>query len=469
MASISFSLTETWVIDSIIHAATTPYVAARNDDCAECEHFFNTEVATRVGSAFISVFAVADAFVHLLTALYKTAGYALAHFGLLNAADWNGDEIFDHLKKVAFFAALAFAGPVVGFIYPYAFYDYWYPNISQTDFYQLVLRAGNGEADTVWPALKGYFERGSVEDRILFFQVFGADETDSQLKRIRELFNINYYKPVPGTAAPANPGEAGWLTNSELAARMQQQQNPLMAQAQVDVLALIGSQDDLHPHNDARVEQEPVEIDEATAELLRQQGFHVPDGPLVPVQRGQRPQLPALKPNVQNAGMSQGEQIEAIFKRVVCLNRARFFHGTRSEDALRAILQSEIEVRHQGAYRGAFASTRPELGYGPYYIGLTDMIGFLSPPLINMAPQNAGGAGGAGAWCGFSKGIPVIPGITVAYIAYNYGSAAQCEQLEQRVFEWTGHRVPVIPLDTVEQWLNSLKNGNDVIPVWWNI
>ena len=359
MAAITFSLTKDIIIDPIITATLQP-LPNPNDDDAMMEHCCNTEVLTRVGSLFISAFAVADAFVHLLSALYKTAGFALAHFGCLNLADWDGDEIAQHFVKTAFFAALAIAGPVIGFIYPGAFLDYWGPPagyippppplfppvnpndfaepakepnpISRPQFFQLVedVKAGNGKA--AWPQLQTWFNCGSVEERVLFFEVFGSDEVP-QFQEIRQMFSKTYYKPVPG-ADQAHL--SGWLSSAELAKRLDPN-DPLVLNAQQEVLAIAGEAPAALPEE----EFDPAFSDELLAQLvadgcqvprqrtkeefalskemlaqLQQEGFQVADA-LKP----QQPQNPS--------NLTAEERIANIFTKAVRLNEGLYFHGTK--------------------------------------------------------------------------------------------------------------------------------------------
>lgn len=459
MAAVYFSLTQDYVINPMIAATGAKFAPAQYDDCAECEYCFNTEIFTRIGAVFISVFAVADACVHFLSALYKTSCFALAQLGILDPADWNSDEIFQHFLKAAFFTGLAVVGPVVGFIYPSVFEHYWYSPVHPSKFFEILakVKLENGGPDVAWPELKVWFDQGRIDEKILFFKTFGTDDLP-EFKRIRELFSENYYKVVRG-AGDIDLKDA-WPSTAELADRVKDQDpNDPIIQLLKRKAAQIACEISDEPLPGGGEDAEP--IPKEVLDKLLADGYQVPA------------ELQGVQQQPVKSTQTVQERIEALFHMATAVNIGLYFHGTKNEANLEGILKTGIiQVRHQQAYRGAFVSTQPEPGYGPPFLALTAPVAFSSHPDYNMEPANAGGAGGAGFWAGLSQDIP-INSETLAYVCIN-GDEHQCEDLAARIKDWTkgkdapqGLDIPVVPYALITQRLQMLQAHSQVVPAHW--
>jgi len=430
VAAISFSLTQPIIVDTIRTLSYNPPLSIR--DCDECcddlLYAIQSELLTRVTAVFISTFALADSFIHLMSGIYKASLIALAHFGCLNPPEYTLDEVSLHFQKAAFFTTLAIVGPFVGFVWPNAFRYYWFAPERAGQFQQLILQVEAGQPDAAWPQLRRWFDQSSMAEKLQFFYIFDQDKP-KEYQVIRRLFSEAFYKPVPGQRE-----HHGWLTPAEISARMELQNDPLVQQAQTE-LARLASESEI-------VSESSSDEEVATYEQLRADGFEIPK---------------------KSSALDIQARIEQIFDQAVRFNLGFYFHGTRTEVSFQAILQSVVEVRHQGAFRGAFVSNQPEGGYGPYYFAFKKNIEFLSDPLINMSH------GGGVVWSGFSDNIPVTEE-TLAYVAVQGQSQEQCNILAKRCKEWTGRDVAVIPLETIQPRLDKMKAaGPRNIPRGWQV
>lgn len=426
MASVSFSLTQSFIVDPIQTLSYNPpaRLADCDRDCDDLIYGIQAELITRVMAVFVSVFAIADASIHLMSGIYKACFTPECPEG----------EISWHFQKTLFFAAMAIIGPFAGFLFPTIFKDYWFAPehaiYMGQELQGFILSVQQGKGNEVWPALKAWFERAKGEEKLLFFKTFEQEEKG--YKTIRELFSRDFYKPVPGQVA-----HAGWLSPSELAGHLQKtgawQSDPVLQKFQKELDGLM-----------AGSSSETTETDlEALNARLRKEGFE------------SIPATDSLEANTRQ------QRIDQIFEQAVCLNLGAYFHGTRTEKSLRSILTSKIEVRHEQAYRGAFVSNQPEWGYGPYYLALRKNIEFLSPPMNPNMDQGKGVV-----WSGFSQGIPVTEE-TLAYIAVRDQDQANCDALAIKCREWTGRHITVIPLDTIKPRIDSIRALGTAIPKDW--
>lgn len=159
-----------------------------------------------------------------------------------------------------------------------------------------------------------------------------------------------------------------------------------------------------------------------------------------------------------NVRWLSSEEVDARIQHIC--SQAFFYHAT-SEKALESILKSKrVEVRHEKAYRGAFASTQPETGFGRCILAFRRNIERLSTlqhgfPLCWYTY-----------WAGFSRDIPVTEE-TLAYIMLDGGSYQECQEMKAKVSAWAGRPIEVITLSSARRYLNEVQNLGMGIPSEW--
>ncbi|MBI5273734.1 MAG: hypothetical protein HY860_01620 [Chlamydiales bacterium] len=142
-------------------------------------------------------------------------------------------------------------------------------------------------------------------------------------------------------------------------------------------------------------------------------------------------------------------------------HKGYFFHATPVEANVQGILGAmQIEVRHQQAYKGAFVSTVPEIGFGNYIFAFRENIAHNSSLNIGFS------VGGFSYWIGFSQGIPIDPS-TLAYIMVYNRSDADNASLQARCKTWAGWDIPVVSYQDMQEHLEELKTIGRGIPKSW--
>ena len=151
--------------------------------------------------------------------------------------------------------------------------------------------------------------------------------------------------------------------------------------------------------------------------------------------------------------------------------RYAYFHGTRTVDfALSILRDGQIDVKHDGAFPGAFVSTEPEPGYGPYYFAFKRRIEWNSPL------RSGVDYGGNQYWAGFSEPIKINQE-NLGCIVVN-GSEEERHQLRERIlmdeelrerFAW----IPIVLKSEQEDALRfeglALNTPNRCIPKSWPV
>lgn len=160
------------------------------------------------------------------------------------------------------------------------------------------------------------------------------------------------------------------------------------------------------------------------------------------------------------SGQEIDQRINHVRDRANAFNRAFFSHAT-SKNALESILKSKkVEVRHERAFRGAFVSTQPEVGFGRCILAFKRNIERLSPLEHGfLAGQNT-------YWAGFSHDIPVTD-TTLAYIILDGGTDRECRELQEQCQQWTGRLIDVISLRDVGDRLDTVQRLGMGIPTEW--
>lgn len=145
--------------------------------------------------------------------------------------------------------------------------------------------------------------------------------------------------------------------------------------------------------------------------------------------------------------------------------KAKYFHATEEENVVSILTQEELKVKHGGAYKGAFVSTKPERDYGRYVIGLNDKIELAQP--IDHLFCNADARKRMTCWIGFSKSIP-INSETFEFIAIENPAKGEIERLQKQLSSLTHDPIKIIDLKDVDQSLMKKKTLEGIaIPKEW--
>lgn len=201
MPTISFSLTEKAVIDPILtlRAPLPPLVPPLESDqtaswTATVWQGIQSELVARVVAVFTSVFAAADALIHLATGMYKG-------ICLLAGANYNKSIVYGHFRQAAWFAVLTVAGSIAGVIWPGVFKHCRYSPPSPSDSFpdappsvqELATAVQKGDQQSC-DQLKQFWRKSSLEDKHWFVQVFN-DGIES-FKTVRTKLADTVYQPV---------------------------------------------------------------------------------------------------------------------------------------------------------------------------------------------------------------------------------------------------------------------------------
>jgi len=165
---------------------------------------------------------------------------------------------------------------------------------------------------------------------------------------------------------------------------------------------------------------------------------------------------------------SSAQITDAVGRRALdtsIFHQAFYFHGTGQKDWFQSILtEGKILVRKDGAFKGAFVSTRPEPNYGPYYFAFKKSIEWSSELASGFNPSDF-----PAYWAGFSQDIPVTEE-TLAYVIVDLTKIyprPTCEQIERECSQWTNRQIRVISLTDVQPYLQEIARLNMGIPALW--
>lgn len=199
MLAISFSLTEKAVIDPIL-TLRAPLPPLEFGQAASWTAIvwqgIQSELVARVIAVFTSVFAAADALIHLAIGMHKG-------ICLLAGASYNKSVVYGHFRQAAWFAVLTVAGSIAGVIWPRIFKHCRYSPPSPSDSFsnippsveELAAAVQRGEHQLPFDRLKRFWGKSSLEDKHWFVQVFNRDDTAS-FKAVRTELADTVYQPV---------------------------------------------------------------------------------------------------------------------------------------------------------------------------------------------------------------------------------------------------------------------------------
>ncbi len=199
MPAISFSLTEKAVIDPIL-TLRAPLPPLEPDQTASWTatvwQGIQSELVARVVAVFTSVFAAADALIHLATGMYKG-------ICLLAGANYNKSVVYGHFRQAAWFAVLTVAGSIAGVMWPGVFKHCRYSPPSPSDSFpdappsvkELATAVQRGDQQPPFDQLKQLWRQSSLEDKHWFVQVFNHDGTES-FRTVRTELADTVYQPV---------------------------------------------------------------------------------------------------------------------------------------------------------------------------------------------------------------------------------------------------------------------------------
>lgn len=198
MPAISFSLTEKTVIDPIL-TLRAPLPPLEPDQTAGWTatiwQGIQSELVSRVVAVFTSVFAAADALIHLATGMYKG-------ICLLAGASNNKSVVYGHFRQAAWFTVLTVAGSIAGVIWPGVFKHCRYSPLPPDNFPDvppsvqgLAAAVQRGDQQAPFDQLKQLWRQSSLEDKHWFVRVFNHDGTES-FKAVRTELADTVYRSV---------------------------------------------------------------------------------------------------------------------------------------------------------------------------------------------------------------------------------------------------------------------------------
>ena len=172
----------------------------------------DSELVARVVAVFTSVFAAADALIHLATGMYKG-------ICLLAGAGYNKSVVYGHFRQAAWFAVLTVVGSIAGVIWPGVFKHCRYSppppsddllDVSD-DIKELSLLALNSENNEfVVNQFKELWSKSSLEDKNSLVRVFNIH--NNNFTHLRDKLADTVYRSIH----VLNSSRVTWLCPEEI-------------------------------------------------------------------------------------------------------------------------------------------------------------------------------------------------------------------------------------------------------------
>lgn len=219
MATVSFSLTEKIIIDTIL-SLRAPLEPDQSSCIAKMGQGLQSEVIARIAAIFTSVFAIADAFIHFTTGVCKAADL-LAKSICCWSSNYTITTVYAHFKQAAWFSGLAIAGSIAGVIWPGIFKHCRYiPSASFLDVPASIRKLAddilNNPQKIPLSLLKERWRQLSLEDKHWFVQIFNQDRAPS-FKAVRTELASTVYQPLRSL----RDRQIRWLSPEEIDQHMQ--------------------------------------------------------------------------------------------------------------------------------------------------------------------------------------------------------------------------------------------------------
>ena len=219
--NFTFSLTESLIFNPILQMRADLLNDPKSPHGigGKMWHFIEAEIGARITALFTSLFAAADAFIHLSTGYYKGTCLLLEKCSPIQTS-WNKAEVDDHFRRASFFSGIAVVGSVAGVIWPGVFkYVKQAPSDSFDDgdtisgtlpkkIHELVKAVQNGEETAPFGQLKTCWHSCDLTSKRWFVQAFNQ----KMFKKVREVLADTVYRPIT-RGRPIR-----WLNNEEASA-----------------------------------------------------------------------------------------------------------------------------------------------------------------------------------------------------------------------------------------------------------
>lgn len=231
MSSINFSLSERVIINPVLQMR-----AALLDDPEsppaigeKIFHFIKAEIVARVAALFTFVFAVPDAFIHLLTGIYKGGYLLLRKCCKIPPASWNKPEVYAHFRHAALYAGVTLVGSTVGTIWPGVFKHFQQVPLDPSDggddsaipesVQEQVQAVRDGGEQLPLDGLKEFWARSNLSEKHWFVHAFNQD--DDKFRVVRQTLAATVYRPI----APVTGRQVQWLNSSEVSSKVPRKVN----------------------------------------------------------------------------------------------------------------------------------------------------------------------------------------------------------------------------------------------------
>ena len=222
MISVSFSLTERFVIDPVLslRAPLLPDPEKTIGCCEKIAHFIQSEIVARIRALFASVFAALDAGIHLSAALLK-GSYLVLSKCICLSANWNGREVAAHIARAIQFTKLALVGSIVAVVWPTFLKQFRYAPEAPEDGLEVIgapdeiLRLAQEVKEDRQMApfreLKDFWKQSTLGQKKWFVNLF--NQNHNSYSEVRQALADTVYRPLQSYPV-------SWLNTQEIAARV---------------------------------------------------------------------------------------------------------------------------------------------------------------------------------------------------------------------------------------------------------
>lgn len=166
-------------------------------------------------------------------------------------------------------------------------------------------------------------------------------------------------------------------------------------------------------------------------------------------------------PAVYRCFNKEGKHVTSVPSREIPQHKDVYFHATGLDKAVKILSSGKIKRVDLGIYKGAFVSSKPELGYGAVVFALNRSIE--TGPVLNAKFERRAH------WVGFSSSIPVnLESLEYVAVDHKVFSKDEIQKLTTELSQAAGREIPVKTVQQVDEAIKERQNDDRIcVPENW--